>query len=39
MMQMDLDLNTLMQKAYEIRRQFPIGSRVRLMLDGIVVHL
>ena len=27
MMQMDLDLNTLMQKAYEIRRQFPIGSR------------
>lgn len=31
MMQMDLDLNTLMQKAYEIRRQFPIGSRVRLI--------
>lgn len=35
MMQMDLDLNTLMQKAYEIRRQFPIGSRVRLIrMDG-----
>lgn len=35
MMQMDLDLNTLMQKAYEIRRQFPIGSRVQLIrMDG-----
>lgn len=26
MMQMDLDLNTLMQKAYEIRRQFPVDD-------------